>query len=245
MVRETPYVAPGDDVPNIGSSQQFEQGIEPLQNPQDVGERTPIKNGFAIPMLIDKKEPNRIPDFEEIKEKVLTAYRRERAEAQLEETARNLAGSVNTAGDLSAAAGKLGLEAKTQPSFGLSLPIGEMDTNATAREAIYAMKEGDVTKTPLKLGDNWVVLGVTKRKEADLGEFAKQRDQLVQGALMERRSQVFEDYVQAVQARMESEGRIKIYNEVIAQLGGNEPTISSQPPGQPPVTSMPIEIPAK
>lgn len=245
MVRETPYVAPGDDVPNIGSSQQFEQGIQPLENPQDVGERTPIKNGFAIPMLVDKKEPNRIPDFEEIKEKVLTAFRRERAETQLEETARNLANSVNTAGDLSAAAGKLGLEAKTQPSFGLSLPIGEMDTTSAAREAIYAMKEGDVTKTPLKLGDNWVVLGVTKRKEADLGEFAKQRDSLIQGALQERRSQVFEDYVLAVQSRMENDGRIKIYDEVLAQLGGNEPTISSPPPGQPPAASLPIEIPAK
>lgn len=245
MVRETPYVAPGDEVPNIGTSQQFEQGIAPLENPQDVGERTPIKNGFAIPMLVDKKEPNRIPDFEEVKEKVLTAVRRQRAESQLEETARNLAGSVNTAADLSAAAVKLGLEAKTQSGFGLSLPIGEMDTNAAAREAIYALKEGDVTKTPLKLGANWIVVGATKRKEADLGEYAKQRDSLVQGALMERRNQVFEDYVQAVQTRMDNEGRIKIYEDVIAQLGGNEPTISSPPSGQPPVTSMPIEIPAQ
>lgn len=245
MIRETPYVAPGDDVPNIGSSQQFEQGIEPLQNPQDVGERTPIKNGFAVPMLVDKKEPNRIPDFEEIKEKVKTAYRRERAESQLEETARNLAGSVNTAGDLKAAAEKLGLEAKTQPGFGLSLPIGELDTTAVAREAIYALKEGDVTKTPLKLGDNWLVVGTTKRKEADLGEFAKQRDQLILSALTERRNQVFEDYVQAAQARLENEGRIKIYNEVLAQLGGNEPTISNRPPAQRPPTTQQIEIPAK
>lgn len=245
MVRETPYVAPGDDVPNIGSSQQFEQGIEPLQNPQDVGERTPIKNGFAIPMLVDKKEPNRIPDFEEIKDKVLAGLRRERAESQVEETARNLAGSVNTAGDLKAAAEKLGLEAKPQPGFGLSLPIGDLDTNTAARETIFAMKEGDVTKTPLKLGDAWIVLGVTKRKEADLGEFAKQREMLLQTALTERRGQVFEDYVQAVQARMESEGRIKIYDDVLAQLGGNEPTISGPPTGQPPITSQPIEIPAK
>jgi peptidyl-prolyl cis-trans isomerase D len=245
MVRETSFVAPGDEVPNIGVSQQFEEGIAPLENPQDVGERTPIKNGFAIPMLVEKREPNRIPDFEEIKEKVRTAFRRERAESQLEETARNLANSVNTAGDLKAAAEKLGLEAKTQNTFGLSLPIGDMDTNATAREAIYALKEGDVTKTPLKLGDNWVVLGATKRKEADLGEFAKQREMLIQNALTERRSQVFEDYVLAAQTRMENEGRIRIYKDVLAQLGGNEPTISTPPSGQPPVTSQPIEIPAK
>src|SRR5438270_9516587 len=31
MVRETPFVKPGDDVPNIGSSQQFEDAIAPLK----------------------------------------------------------------------------------------------------------------------------------------------------------------------------------------------------------------------
>jgi peptidyl-prolyl cis-trans isomerase D len=245
MVRETPFIAPGDDVPEIGNSQQFEQGIEPLQNPQDIGERTPIKNGFAIPMLVEKKEPNRIPDFEEIKEKVSTALKRERAEAKLEETARTLAGSVNGAGDLKAAAEKLGLEAKTQTGFGLSLPIGEMDTNATAQEAIYALKEGEVTKTPLKLGNDWIVVGVTKRKEADLGEFAKQRDSLIQSALTERRSQLFEDYISAAQARMENEGRIKIYTDVLAQFKDNEPTVTSPPAPQRPTTSLPIQIPEK
>ena len=64
MIRETPFIVPGDDVPKIGNNQQFEQGIEPLQNLQDVGERTPVPNGFAIPMLVYKKETNGVPFFE-------------------------------------------------------------------------------------------------------------------------------------------------------------------------------------
>ena len=68
MVKETPYIKPGDDVPDIGSNQQFEQVVAPLNNPNDVGERTGVKGGFAIPMLVDKKEP-RIPDFDEVKTK--------------------------------------------------------------------------------------------------------------------------------------------------------------------------------
>src|SRR5207248_11070819 len=43
MVRETPFIKAGDDVPNIGSSQQFEDAIAPLNNPSDVGERVGIK----------------------------------------------------------------------------------------------------------------------------------------------------------------------------------------------------------
>ena len=68
MVKETPFVKPGDDVPNIGSSQQFEAVIAPLNNPNDIGEQTGVKGGFAIPMLVEKKEP-RVPDFEEVKDK--------------------------------------------------------------------------------------------------------------------------------------------------------------------------------
>ncbi len=62
MVKETPFIKPGDDVPGIGSSQQFESVIAPLNNANDVGERTGVKGGFAIPMLVDKKEP-RISDL--------------------------------------------------------------------------------------------------------------------------------------------------------------------------------------
>ncbi|MDT4955996.1 MAG: peptidyl-prolyl cis-trans isomerase [Acidobacteriota bacterium] len=236
MVKETPYVVPGDDVPNIGSSQQFEEGIKPLENPNDVGDRTPIKNGFAIPMLVDKKEPNRIPDFAEAKDKVLQAFRNERAKSQLEETARTLAGSVNTANDLKAAAEKLGLEAKTTDFYKPGAPLGDLDASGAAEEIIYAMKEGEVTKTPVKVGDDWVVVGATKRKEADLAEFAKQRDVLMKGALVERQSQVFEDYLLNAQSRMESEGKIKIYEDALAKIGDNEPTITN-PQGPPRPTS--------
>lgn len=247
MVRETPFVAPGDDVPNIGSSQQFEQGIEPLQNPQDVGERTPIKNGFAIPMLIEKKEPNRVPEFDEVKAKITTAFKSERAKSQVEETARNLASGTSGAGDLQAAATKLGLEAKTQSNFRVTMQLGDLESNVASEQAIYNLKQGEVTKTPVKIGNDWVVIGATKRTEADLAEFAKQRDTMILGAVMERRGQIFEDYVQAAQARMEKEGRIKIYEDVLAKLESNEPTISTQPqlPQRGTTRSLPIQIPSK
>jgi peptidyl-prolyl cis-trans isomerase D len=252
MVRETPFVVPGDDVPKIGSNQQFEQGIAPLENPQDVGNVTPVPNGFAVPMLLEKRDPNYLPSFDEVKEKVADAVKKQRAESQLEETARNLANSVTGAGDLKAAAEKLGLEARTQTGYATTLPLGELDLNEAAQDAIYNLKEGEVTKTPVKIGNDWVVIGATKRKEADLGEFAKQRDSLMEAALSERRSQVFEDYILAAQARMEAAGQIRIDQDALAKLAGDEeepPTIAAPPGGggRPPAgtTTVPIEMPEK
>src|SRR3989454_4887997 len=124
MVRETPFIKPGDDVPNIGSSQQFEDAVAPLNNPNDVGERTGIKNGFAIPMLVEKRDP-RIPDFDEVKDKVRQAVKQEKAKAQLEDTAKQLIANSRTPGDLKAAAEKFGLEAKAEASYKLATPLGE------------------------------------------------------------------------------------------------------------------------
>ncbi|HYY56107.1 MAG TPA: peptidylprolyl isomerase, partial [Pyrinomonadaceae bacterium] len=237
MVKETPYIKPGDDVPEIGSNQKFEEAIAPLENPNDVGVRTGVRNGFAIPMLLDKREP-RIPEFEEVKDKVAQALKQERAKSQLEQRANELATSAGTAGDLKTAAEKMGLEAKTEEAYKTGAPLGEAGTSPAADDAIYALKEGEVTKPSIKIGDNWVVIGVTKRTEADLAEFAKQRDQLMQTALSAQRNQVFDDYITAVQARMQREGRIKINKEVLAKVSEDEPAAAPprrapRIPGQP------------
>ncbi|HEX8651677.1 MAG TPA: peptidyl-prolyl cis-trans isomerase [Pyrinomonadaceae bacterium] len=229
MVKETPYVKPGDEVPDIGANPQFEQAIEPLNNPNDIGERTPIKDGFAIPMLIDKREP-RPSEFEEVKDKVTEAVRQERAKAQLEQTARDLANNTGSAGDLKAAAERLGLEAKTADAYKLGSPMGDVGTSPAADEIIYALKAGEVGKTPIKINDNWVVVGATKRTDADLAEFAKQRDELTRTALSERRNQVFDDYIAGVQARMQREGKIKIYEDVMAKVAEEEEPAAAPPP---------------
>lgn len=228
MVKETPFVKPGDDVPGIGSSQQFEAVIEPLNNPNDVGEPTGVKGGFAVPMLVEKKEP-RIPEFDEVKTEVAKALKVQRAKEQLEQKAKDLAASLNSAGDLKAAAETGGYEPATQEGYKIGSPLGNAGTSPALDEAIYALKNGEVTKTPIKVGDNWVVVGVTKRQEADLAEFSTKRDQLTQQAISTRQSQVFEDYIGAVQQKMKQAGKITIHQDVLAAIEAAEPAVAPRP----------------
>jgi len=234
MVRETPFIKPGDDVPNIGSSQQFEAAVEPLNTIGDVGERTGVKGGFAIPILIDKKEP-RVPDFEEVKAKVAEAVKRERAKEQLAQIARDIASSLKSPADIKAAAETAGFETATEEAYKLGGTMGKAGTSPALDEAIYSLKTGEVTKTPLKVGDNWVVLGVTNRKEADLAEFAQQREQSMQTMLSARQNQVFEDYIATVQQRMMQDGKIKIYQDVLASIDEGESEIAPPPGSQFPI----------
>jgi peptidyl-prolyl cis-trans isomerase D len=225
MVRETSFVKPGDDVPKIGSSQQFEAAIEPLNNPNDVGERTGIRDGFAIPMLVEKRDP-RIPDFDEVKDKVTVAVKQEKAKTQLEQTAKDIIASAKTPADLKAAAQKYGLEAKAEANYKIGTALADLGSSTILDDPLYnSGKAGEVLSTPIFLNENYLVIGVTKRTEADMAEFAKQRDSLIQTAANERKNQLFEDYLTTVQARMKQNGDIRIYREVLDQYRETIPDI--------------------
>lgn len=229
MVKETPFIKPGDDVPNIGSSQQFEDAIGPLNNPNDVGERVGIKNGFAVPMLVEQKSP-RVPEFDEVKDKVRSAVKEEKAKAMLEQKAREIVAAAKSPGELKAAAEKAGLEAKAEANYKLSTPLGEAGSSVLIDDPLYAAKAGDVLP-PIFLNLNYVVVGVNKKTDADLTEYAKQRDSLMQQALSERKNQVFEDYLATVMTKMKQAGKIRIYQDVLDTMAEDEP--EAQPPRRP------------
>jgi len=220
MIRETGFVKPGDTVENVGNSPQFEEGIAPLENQGDVGEKTPIQNGFAIPMLVEKRDP-RDAEFEEVKAQIAETVKVEQARARVEEIAKQIAAEATGAGSLAAAATGKGLKAQDAKTFVLGSPLGQGPSAATSEaleDAIFNLKAGEVTKTPIKIGDNWYVVGVNSREEAKMDEFAKERDRLLDQKLSEKRGQVFTDYLGSVRREMETKGDIKIYQETLAKL---------------------------
>lgn len=230
MIRETDFVKPGDEVPNIGISPQFEDGILPLETVGDVGERTPIKDGFAIPMMVDKRDP-REATFEEVKNQVAETVKANQATAKVEQIAKDIASGAATASDLAKAAEAKGLKAEDSKNFILGSPLGQGVSAASSEaleDAIYNLKAGEVTKTPVKVGDNYYVVGVINRTEANMDDFAKQRDQLSQGMLAMKRGQVYADYLASIRQKFESNGQIKIYKEVVEKIDAAKPTDAEQ-----------------
>lgn len=217
MIRETGFIKPNDDVPNIGNSPQFEAGIAPLENANDVGEKTPIKDGFAIPQLVEKREP-RDAEFDEVKAQVAEAVKTEQAASKVEEVAKQIAAGATSASALAGAASAKGAKAEESKGYTAGMPLGKGANSSTSKaleDAISGLKVGEVTKTPIKAGENWYIVGVTNRTEAKMEDFAKQRDQMMEGSLMQKRSQVFQDYVADLRKKNEADGKIKIYDEVL------------------------------
>lgn len=220
MVRETGFVKPGDEVANVGVAPQFEGGIAPLETAGDVGDVTPIKDGFAIPTLLEKREP-RDAEFDEVRDQVANALKIEQAKAKIESVAGEIASGAATPDALKTLAEKYGLKAADAKDYKIGSPLGEGATSASSPvldEAIYNLKAGEVTKTPIKAGENYFIVGAVKRTDASMEEFAKQRDQLVETALQTKKGQLFGDYLSDLRRKMDKEGRIKIYQEAIAKL---------------------------
>lgn len=220
MIRETAYVVPGDDVPNVGVSPQFEDGIVMLVNPQDVGEKIPVQNGFAIPMLVDKKDP-RDAEFAEVKEKVTEDAKNALARERIAGIANEIASGAAGPGALAALASGKGLKAEESKGFILGSPLGTgtaATTNAALEDAIYALKAGEVTKTPIQIGDAYYIVGVNSREEANMEEFAKQRSSLMDQMAMRKKGTIWTDYIASTRRKMEDSKEIVIYDAVVKKL---------------------------
>jgi peptidyl-prolyl cis-trans isomerase D len=228
MVRETPFVKPQDEVPEIGSSPDFESAIQPLEEQGQIGDPVGIRGGFAVPMLVEKRDP-RVPELGEVRDRVARDFREARAKERLEQTARELAANSGSPDALRAAAERLGLKAETEEEFRLGRPLGSLGTDDSLDAAIYALRPGEATKSPVKVADTYGVVAVTARKDADPAEFEKQRSRLMESALEERRSQLFDEFLASTRRRLEADGQIEIHREKLAQLEAADEPASALP----------------
>ncbi len=220
MVRETGFLKKDDDVPFIGVSPQFEEGIAGLQNPNDVGDKIPVREGFAIPMLVDKKDPHDAT-YDEVKTQVADTYKNEQARARIDQLAKELAEGSGSVANLKALAAAKGLKPLDSKDYRTGSPLGEgaeAGTSEALDEAVFALKPGEVTKTPVKIGETWFIVGLNERLDADMAEFAKQHDSLIQQSVGMKRNQVFSDFMTDARRRYETEGRIRIYDAAIQKL---------------------------
>ena len=110
-----------------------------------------------------------------------------------------------------------------EEGFKLGSSLGKAGISTALDDLINSLKPGEVSKTPIKVEDKWVLVGLKAKVDADQSGFTAQRDTLRQSLLGERQDQVFEDYIAGVQQRMKQQGRIEIYEKVLAQLDASEP----------------------
>jgi hypothetical protein len=166
-----------------------------------------------------------------VKTRVSDALKQQRAKEQLEQKAKDLIASLSGPGDLKAAGEREGFDSGLEEGYKRESTLGKAGASEVLDDAIYNLKEGEISRTPIRVDDKWVIIGLVKRENANMASFSGDRDRIKMTMLRDRQGQVFEDYITAVQERMKREGKITIYEKVFKQLEEAEPAAQPLPGG--------------
>jgi hypothetical protein len=116
-----------------------------------------------------------------------------------------------------AAAKALGLEAKTSEEFARS---GTIPNVASGKQlsAAFQLKAGSLGQ-PLNLGANWLVYEVVDKQEPNPADFEKQKKEITDAVLQNKRSIAFEAFQTALEDRLKKEGKLQLMPDKLKGFG--------------------------
>ncbi len=161
------------------------------------GVSTPIKTaaGYAVVRVI-QSIPAGVPPIAEIRDRVIEAIRRERAEQQLTDKAKTMAAAVAKGGDFAAAAKAEGFTTGGIPLFSRSEPPKERGTLPGAvLLAALQTPAGQVAEPVRAEGGGVYVVKTLERQPANPDGFAAEREELQKQVLEQKRAQTWESWI--------------------------------------------------
>jgi peptidyl-prolyl cis-trans isomerase D len=172
--------------------------------------------GYLI-LSIKQVLPAHQGSLEEVRDSVIAQLKQEKASAEARIKADELVKRAKAGEKFDAAAKALGLEAKTSEDFARS---GTIPNVASGKQlgAAFQMKTGDVGP-PLNLGANWLVYKVVDKQEPNAADFDKQKKEITEAVLQNKRSIAFDAFRTALEDRLKKEGKLKLMPEKLKGFG--------------------------
>jgi peptidyl-prolyl cis-trans isomerase D len=198
-----------DALPGIGAQPQLMDAIFSAND--KAGPQANQTPQGTVVFEVTKVEPPRTPPFEEIKERVTTEFKNQRAADMLRRKTQEMADRAHAEHDLAKAAKEAGATVKTSDLVSRTGQVPDIGSMSGPAAAAFTMKQGEISG-PLNLGANQAVLQVVERQEPSASDpdFAKQRDQLRERLASQKRQEVLGLFVNDLNTRLEKEGKVKI-----------------------------------
>ncbi len=217
IVGETRPVAATDPLIELGSSQDVKVSDSIFRLRQgDLSLPVHTDRGYLI-LSIKQILPAHQGSLEEVRDKVVAELKQEKASAEAHTKADELTKRVKAGEKFDAAAKALGLEAKTSDDFARA---GSISNVASGKQlaAAFQMKPGDVGP-PLNLGSNWLVYKVVDKQEPKPEDFDKQKKEITEQVLQNKRSLAFEAFRTALEDRLKKDGKLQLMPEKLKSFG--------------------------
>jgi peptidyl-prolyl cis-trans isomerase D len=210
----TEFFSRTDHLPGLAANPQFMDAVfnEADKAPPDVVQ---VPQGYVVLQLLAIKPPA-TPRFEEIRSRVESEFKNERAAFLLQQKTQELSDRAKAAHDLKKAAKDLGATVKTSdlvPPDGQVPDIGSM----TSASAIFSLKPGDISG-PITAGGNGVVAQLLEKQTPTDQEFVAKRDEIRQSLLEAKQNDLFGLFVANLRKDMEKSHRLKVNQEEMKNL---------------------------
>lgn len=215
QVITTDFVTSKDALPGIGTDQQFTTAAfsQPANAPP---EEVPLHSGYAIYQVTAVKPPA-TPTFEEIRPRVESEFKNERAAQDLQQKTQELSDRAKAEHDLKKAAKELGAEYKTSDFVLPDAQVPDIGSMNGPAAVAFTLKPGDVSG-PINSGNIGAVLSVVDRQAPTEQDFAAKKDQIREGLLQQKQSEVFGLFLSDLRESMEKSGKIKINQKELDAL---------------------------
>jgi peptidyl-prolyl cis-trans isomerase D len=206
---ESNLIGHNDALPGIGPQPPLMDAVFAATNKS--GPQATQTPQSTVVFEVTKIVPPRTPSFEEIKDRVTSEFKNQRAAAILSTKTREMGDRARAEHDLAKAAKEAGAMLKTSELVSRTQPVPDIGSMSGPANVAFTLKQGEISG-PLNLGASQAVLQVAERQEpATSGpEYDKQRDQLRERLSGQKRQQVINQFVTDLGARLEKEGKVKI-----------------------------------
>lgn len=215
QVVTTDFISRTDSLPGIGNAPPFMDAVfnEAEKSPPD---EVQLPQGFAVFELLATKPPA-TPSFEDIRSRVETEFKNERASTLLSQKTQELADRAKAGHDLKKAAKELGATMKTSDFV---LPDGQVpDVGSMSGPAsvAFTLKPSEISG-PIDTSNTGVVLSLLEKQEPTDQDFAAKKDQIRDSLMQSKQSELFGLFVSSLREQMEKSGKIKINEQELKTL---------------------------
>ena len=174
-----------------------------------------VPQGYVVFQLLAVRPPA-TPTFEEIRSRVESEFKSERAGFLLQQKTQELSDRAKAEHDLKKAAKDLGATVKTSDLVAPDGQVPDIGSMAGA-SAIFSLKPGQISG-PITAGGNGVVAQLLEKQAPTDQEFAEKKDGIRQSLLEGKQNDLFGLFVSNLRKDMEKSKRLKVNQEEMKNL---------------------------
>jgi peptidyl-prolyl cis-trans isomerase D len=208
-MEESNPIAHGDSLPGIGVQPAVMDMI--FATADKAGAQVATTPFSTVVFEVTKVLPARAPALDEVKERVATDFKNERANDILRSKTIKMSDRAHAEHDLAKAAKEFGATFKTSELVARTQTVPDIGNMAGPAGVAFTMKPGEISG-PLSVGGGQAVLEIVEKQEPATTDanYAKEKDQLRERLASEKRQELLGLFMNNLSTRLEKEGKVKI-----------------------------------